>query len=336
MSLATMAAIGGASDVKTRILIVSDTHGMTLESDIPNQAVDVCIHAGDLTEESRLAEFHATLQLLHSIQAPLKLAIAGNHDFTLDTEAFKKKIQEAKPPLEPELVKKFYGEYEEARTLLVDAKERDIHLLDEGTHEFVLQNGAKLRVFASSYTPSLGDWGFQYRPDQGHEFAIEQGTDIVITHGPPRGIFDRTNSRERAGCPDLFAAVAKARPQVHCFGHIHEGWGAKMVAWRIKPSDKPSHLTDINNDRSQLVEQLTTLQQTKFDTAEEANDKKDKLAKYTSQKYCNASCCKRETAEETDKTLFVNASIKGDDGTASQLPWLVDIVLPLADGEKEC
>ncbi|KAJ4153562.1 hypothetical protein LMH87_010045 [Akanthomyces muscarius] len=316
--------------VKTSIFMLSDTHGMTLDERIPDGPVaDVCVHAGDLTEESKLEEFHSAIALLRRIDAPLKLVIAGNHDFTLDTPSFKQKIREIKPRLEPTLVKKFYGDYEEARQLLLNAKEEHgIHLLNEGTHEFMLPNGGKLRVYANPYTPSLGDWGFQYRPDDGRNFAIEDGTNIVVTHGPPRGILDRTNNRERAGCPDLFAAVAKAKPQIHCFGHIHEGWGAKVVAWRSKLSEKPSFLTDIDNSASSIVEQLTTLHETKFDSLEDADAKRKKLENYKLHKYCTASVRARDEGD-IGRTLFVNASIKGDSSSDVdlQLPWLVDVML---------
>ncbi|KAM3548967.1 hypothetical protein ARSEF4850_009112 [Beauveria asiatica] len=313
--------------VKTSIIILSDTHGMTLEGRVPEQAADVCIHAGDFTEESRLDEFYSAITLLRTIKAPLKLVIAGNHDFTLDTPLFRNKIEAVQPPLEPELVNEFYGEYEQAKQLLINAKEHGIYLLNEGTHDFELQNGARLRVYASPYTPSLGDWGFQYHPDQGHDFGIENDTNIVITHGPPRGILDRTNSQQRAGCPDLFAAVAEAKPQIHCFGHIHEGWGAKMVAWRSKMSQRPSFLTDIDNSASHLIEQLSTLHENKFDGPEEVLQKKQKHESYISQKHCFAEF----TESDVGKTLFVNAAIKGGDLDADlQLPWVVDIMLPQA------
>ena len=78
----------------------------------------------------------------------------------------------------------------------------------------------------------MGEWEFQYSPDQGHKFEITEGIDVAITHGLAKGIMDYTSDRHRAGCPELFAAVARARPRVRCFGHIHENWGAKMVTWR--------------------------------------------------------------------------------------------------------
>ncbi|MCJ1355266.1 MAG: hypothetical protein MMC33_005257 [Icmadophila ericetorum] len=141
----------------------------------------------------------------------------------MDNLAFEKKVAEATPPLDLELVVKDYGALGEARQLFEEAKDAGIMLLDEGTHHFTLEGGALLTVYASPYAPALGAWGFQYQPERGHDFSIESGVDIVVTHGPPKGIMDYTNGRERAGCPYLFAAVAQARPRVHCFGHIHEG-----------------------------------------------------------------------------------------------------------------
>lgn len=222
-------------NIKTRFLIISDTHGEEFRPETkPLKHADVTIHCGDLTDGSKIEEYRATIRLLKDRDAPLKLVIAGNHDFTMDIPVFKRKIAEVRPPLDPNLVRREYGDYGEVRQLFkeAEAEAAGIVFLDEGTHRFTLENGALLTVYASPWTPSLGGhWGFQYHPEQGqgHNFAIEKGVDVVITHGPPRGIMDYTASDQRAGCPDLFAAVARARPRLHCFGHIHEGWGAKLV-----------------------------------------------------------------------------------------------------------
>ena len=319
--------------VQTRILLLSDTHGQQFPAgNRPLQSVDVIIHCGDLTEGSKLSEFYTTLGLLKDLDAPLKLVIDGNHDFTLDNVAFKQKIAEAVPPLEPGLVAKEYGAFGEARKTLEDAKRAGIVFLDEGHHSFSLSNGALLTVYATPYTPSYGAWGFQYRPEGGREFAIEKGTDIVISHGPPRGVLDMTVSRERAGCPDLFAAVARARPQIHCFGHIHEGWGAKRVAWRPNPSDKPSHFTDIDNEQSSVLETLGSLRPSKFDSPDDVKEKQQKL-----QRYADARCCKArhhsgegDISASANYTLFVNASLQGNDGTLMHEPWLVELELTRA------
>lgn len=109
--------------INTKFLIVSDTHagkGLT----VLNLPVGVAIHCGDLTNESKISEFRTTLGLLRSINAPLKLVIAGNHDFTLDTSMFIKKTTQAQTVLsiEPELIKKTHGDLGEARKLFEDAK----------------------------------------------------------------------------------------------------------------------------------------------------------------------------------------------------------------------
>jgi hypothetical protein len=64
-----------------------------------------------VTKESKLHEFKASIQLLKTLNPPLKLVIAGNHDFTMDTPAFRKKVAEAPEPLAPGLVSNFCGSY---------------------------------------------------------------------------------------------------------------------------------------------------------------------------------------------------------------------------------
>lgn len=249
--------------IKTRFFLVSDSHGMEFSA----ERADVGIHCGDLTDGSTLDEFRTAIRLLKEIDAPLKLVIAGNHDFTMDIPAFEKKVAKVTPPLAPELVVKAYGAHGEARGLFEEAESAGIVFLDEGIHHFTLQNGALLTVYASPWTPALGAWGFQYRPEQGHDFAIEKGVDVVVTHGPPRGIMDYTYGHERAGCPHLFTAVARARPRLHCFGHIHEGWGARLVTWR--EAENPSHFTAIDNDRSVVIRKLAGLKREKLTETEQ-------------------------------------------------------------------
>lgn len=318
-------------EITTRFLILSDTHGEEFRQvATPLPPADVAIHCGDLTEESKIAEFRVSLRLLMEINAPLKLVIAGNHDFTMDVPQFRRKARDANPPLDPDLVKKEYGDFGEARKLFTEALADGIVFLDEGTHQFPLENGALLRVYASPFTPSAGDWGFQFRRSQGHDFSIDKNTDVVITHGPPRGVLDITDSGQHAGCRDLFAAVARSRPRLHCFGHIHEAWGAKLVTWRENIADAPSHFSDIDHGRSTVVESLLSLRGSKWDTPEEAADKARRLESHIAQGFRATSHC---TADEAPlkpglQTLFVNAAIQGIEENRKQMPWLVDIELP--------
>lgn len=307
-----------SSNIRTRFLIVSDTHGMKFSPETkPFQQADVAIHCGDLTVESKLAEYQSAIRLLKDLNAPLKLVIAGNHDFTLDTPVYRQKVAEASSYVDPAGIHREYGDYEEARALFTKAKEDGIFLLDEGTHHFVLDNGASLSVYASPYTPSLGDLAFQYKRAQGHDFSIDSA-DLVITHSPPRGVLDSTVSGQRAGCPRLFGAVARARPRLHCFGHIHEGWGAKVVTWKKTPSEEPSHFTDIDHDRSVLVENLAGMERRVSESAREV---------------CLATshCAGDENpVTKGQQTLFVNAALRDSMYQPVQLPWLVDVELERA------
>lgn len=150
-----------------------------------------------------------------------------------------------------------------------EAKAASIHLLDDRTRCFTLGNGALLTVYASPYTPALGARGFQYHPERGHDFLIDEGVDIAVTHGPPKGIMEYTHGGERAGCSYLVVAVARATPRVYCFGHIHERWGAKFVTWRDDDGEHPTQFTAIDNDRSHVVEKLANLDPVRSDTPQD-------------------------------------------------------------------
>ncbi|KAL4790298.1 ser/Thr protein phosphatase family protein [Aspergillus venezuelensis] len=291
-----------AATFETRFLVISNTHGHQLPPEYFEQQADVAIHCGELTTESRIDEIHA----------PIKLVIAGNHDFALDIPMFKQKVSEVTSTLEPDLMKREYDDYGEASEMFLEAKRSGIFLLDEGTHHFTLHNGASLKVFASPYTPSLGNWGFQYHPETGHNFEISNDVDIPITHGPPKGIMDTTNSGDRAGCPRLFEAVARSRPRMHCFSHIHEGWGAKLVAWRPKVCEKPSHFTDIDHGRSKLLARLSqTNSKTRVFQTSHCSDDQTPLIR-------------------NSQTLIVNAAVEGTEDFPAQPLWLVDLDLPSA------
>jgi len=228
--------------------------------------------------------------MLKKIDAPLKLVIAGNHDFTMDITAFEAKLAEASQPLDPEIVAREYGTLGQARQLFEDVRSEGIVFLDERTHHFTFENGAMLKVYASPYTPALGAWGFQYHPNHGRRFDIEEDTDIVMTHGPPKGIMDISHGRERAGCPDLFTAI--------------------------------------DNENSPLVERLAALRARTFDSDETAQEKRAKVEKLEHNKCAATSHCSQDDYQlgAGKETLFVNASIMGYEDFL-QRPWLVDLEL---------
>lgn len=56
---------------------------------------------------------------------------------------------------------------------------------------------------------------------------IPSDTHILVTHGPPRGILDKTKRGEHVGSSRLLRLLyeRKISPLLHVFGHIHEGYG---------------------------------------------------------------------------------------------------------------
>ncbi|CAJ0539002.1 Ff.00g068330.m01.CDS01 [Fusarium sp. VM40] len=317
--------------VKTRFLVISDTHGSE-DFRTPLDPADVAIHCGDLTQESKLDEFQETLRFLKQLDASLKLVIAGNHDFTLDTPVFERKIAEA-GPLEQTLVDQEYGVFGQARRLLDDAADDGIVFLDEGVHHFDLANGAHLTVFASPYTPSTNDSAFQYHPYLNDYWDIDPLADIVITHGPPQGILDMSFSNERLGCPGLFQEIARRKPLMHCFGHVHEAWGAKLVQWRRATPDFPSHFTAIENQCSYVIDSLDRLGQSRFDSVATIEEKEERKREYERERVVRTRHCEGDEfpAVRGFHTLFVNAAVQGVEEDPAKYPWLVELQLPLAE-----
>jgi predicted MPP superfamily phosphohydrolase len=140
-----------ATHISTRFLVISDTHSASPEqnpkdvSRPPLPKADVLLHCGDLTMIGHLHEYEKTLDLLGSIDADLKLVIAGNHDITLDDIYYRRKgphmHSQTKPGYSENLSTK-------AREMWMGerAASAGVTYLEEGTHSFTLKNGAKLRV----------------------------------------------------------------------------------------------------------------------------------------------------------------------------------------------
>jgi Icc-related predicted phosphoesterase len=86
-----------------------------------------------------------------------------------------------------------------------------------------------LKIWGSPITPTFGDWAFQKsRAKIGRVWeSIPDDTDIVLTHGPPKGILDITNRRdnlqEQCGCNALMKRVLDIKPKAVLFGHLHNG-----------------------------------------------------------------------------------------------------------------
>ncbi|HEX2569528.1 MAG TPA: metallophosphatase domain-containing protein [Polyangia bacterium] len=178
-----------------RLVAVADTHLFHDELVIPDG--DVFIHAGDLCRAGSLDELAEASRWLRALPHRIKIFIAGNHDW-----AFQSHPEPARRLLGPEI----------------------IYLQDTGT------TVEGLRFWGSPWQPAFNDWAFNLPrgPELAEKWAlIPEGLDVLVTHGPPKGIGDHTSyGARRAGCADLRERVAAVRPRLHLFGHIHEDGGA--------------------------------------------------------------------------------------------------------------
>lgn len=355
-----------ANTVKTRILIISDTHCAQLSSkdnarafpappfSSPLPSADLLIHCGDLTYTGKIEEYHRALDMLKEIDAPVKLAIAGNHDLTLDQDFILRHLDKPgaqggwKPTGNRE-----QGEaiIREARAVWVDpaarARKDGIQLLEEGVHDINLPNGARVRVYASPYTPAFCDWAFAYDHDEDRfntsavtaentvntasnpipSFnGVEDSIDICITHGPPHKILDVTQRGHiSVGCPHLRRAIKRARPMIHCFGHIHEGWGGERVTWdkEIDGDVKPSSaLTESWEEREG---EFGAAQDASRNEAVEVNFDE---AKRRHGVFVDLSDAGGRGLRKGAETLFVNASIMSVEYQPQNAPWVLDVDLP--------
>ena len=206
------------------------------------------------------------------------------------------------------------------------ARAAGIMYLEEGTHRIrVPSTGATLTVYASPWTPEFCQWAFAYerggavdrfnppsprrklseaQPGAQVGFAAPHpvpdfpDVDIVLTHGPPYGVLDRVvPGGFSVGCEYLFRAVERARPLLHVFGHIHEGYGAVRYEW----SSRNESMIQCDGER--------TL--------------RDRGA------YVDVSAASGTPLRVGDETLFINASVCTVDYEGVNAPWVVDLDLPI-------
>jgi predicted phosphohydrolase len=188
-----------------RIVCLSDTHMKHKRVAVPDG--DVLVHTGDFTTRGYESEVVAFNAWLLTLPHKHKVVIAGNHDFLFQKE----------PHFAPLLLS--------AATYL-----RDSGCEIEG-----------VKFWGSPWQPWFHNWAFNL--ERGPQLAakwevIPDDTDVLLTHSPPFGILDTVQRGEPVGCEELRKALARVRPQLHVFGHIHEAYGQTGIdgTWYVNAS----------------------------------------------------------------------------------------------------
>lgn len=202
---------------RIRLVCISDTHTFkpcTASSTTGAETVtlpsgDVLIHAGDLSNDGSFSAIQDQISWLSSLPYEHKIVIAGNHDSYFDPRS--RQLDDRHRLIDWGSV-----HYLQHRTLTLD---------------FPHHGGRTLHFYGAPQIPACGglDFAFQYpRGEDAWSGTIPLGTDVLITHTPPKYYLDLPNAM---GCEWLLKEVWRVRPQVHVFGHVHAGFGKQRVWW---------------------------------------------------------------------------------------------------------
>jgi Icc-related predicted phosphoesterase len=177
-----------------RIVAVADTH--TFQADLGALPEgDVFVHAGDLLRNGTLDELAYVARWIRALPHATKIIVAGNHDW-----CFVREQEQALEMLGPEV----------------------LYLQDQA---LCLQG---VSFYGSPWQPDFNSWAFNLPRGKALREKwqkIPLNTDVLITHGPPSGVGDRSSVGGRWGCEELRDAVALIEPTLHLFGHIHQDGG---------------------------------------------------------------------------------------------------------------
>lgn len=186
-----------------KIWHISDTHcfhwGVSRFNKIPAD-VDLIIHSGDACSSSHLEhnriEWVDFLIWFKGINNIPKIFVPGNHDCWIEKN---EKIARSQ------------------------CYESGIKILINEPFEFL-----GLNFWGSPLTPWFNDWAYNRRRESLNKMwqTIPDNTDVIICHGPPKGVLDITEDKDRkveqVGCSALGKRIEKIKPKAVLFGHIHD------------------------------------------------------------------------------------------------------------------
>lgn len=189
---------------------ISDSHTFEKDYKLPED-VDIIIFSGDCSNHRDPAiNFHEVLAFydwFSALDIPYKIFVAGNHDTSIERRLFHPDI---------------FGQGD-----IIYLQDEDVEI--EG-----------LKIYGSPRTPEFGNWAFMHDRGKIYKFwdIIPEDTNILITHGPPKGMLDLSEDYNRVvnfcGCSNLAKRILNlAELKLVCFGHIHNGHGITNVGVRV-------------------------------------------------------------------------------------------------------
>lgn len=176
-----------------KIWHLSDTHCLHDELKIPK--VDMVIHSGDFSNSNNRAinsnEVVNFIDWFSELPIKYKILVAGNHDVSIENRLI----------------------------LPSNIRAKGIFYLENSEVEI-----EGIKIWGSPITPSFGNnWAWNMKRHKIHAVweQIPLDTDIIITHGPPKGILDLNQDLEMCGCTSLLKVIKKINPIFSFFGHVH-------------------------------------------------------------------------------------------------------------------
>lgn len=202
-----------------RFCFISDTHMNHRRLKI--EPCDILCHTGDFSMAGYMTEATQYLRWLAEQPARYKVFISGNHDFCcqVKTDGFLQLVDEINIEAQET------GNSRRGNLIYLQDKQVDI----EG-----------IKIYGSPWQPWFHDWAWNFpRHHASYKLAaqktwgaIPDNTQVLLTHGPPHKIMDLVpralpGEDPEVGCKYLLERVLQVQPQVHAFGHIHEGYGVE-------------------------------------------------------------------------------------------------------------
>ena len=207
-----------------KVVCISDTHEKHEGLEVPDG--DILIFAGDCSMVGSSEALHRFNEWLGKLPHEHKFWTYGNHEWTCDPNN-----------------RNYCSGYEK---IITNGKQLN-------------GNGAEVdgfKLWGSPMAPRFHGWAFGLEAYETFRYwrHIPENTDVLITHGPPRGIMDQNGIGEHCGCPNLTERVQQITTRVHVFGHIHTQYG-------VEERDGTRYVNaSVLDDRYELVREAIVLE----------------------------------------------------------------------------